>query len=88
MLQELIVAFIVVVAVVYVAWRYLPAAWRQRLGRLHPRLASGPGGCGSGGGGGCSSCGGCATAGKPVAPGQAAGAQVGGEAERRFYASK
>ena len=64
MLQELIVALIVVAAVAYVAyvaWRYLPAAWRQRLGRVHPGLAAGPGGCGSGGGGGCSSCGGCGT---------------------------
>ncbi|HPU19626.1 MAG TPA: hypothetical protein PLC50_05335 [Alicycliphilus sp.] len=61
MLQELIVALIVVVAVAYMAWRYLPAAWRQRLGRVHPGLAAGPGGCGSGGGGGCSSCGGCGT---------------------------
>ncbi len=58
MLQELIVALIVVAAVAYMAWRYLPAAWRQRLGRVHPGLAAGPGGCGSGGGGGCSSCGG------------------------------
>lgn len=58
MLQELIVALIVVLALAYVAWRYLPAAWRQRLGRVHPGLAAGPGGCGSGGG--CSSCGGCA----------------------------
>ena len=61
MLQELIVALIVVVAVAYMAWRYLPAAWRQRLGRVHPGLAAGPGGSGSGGGGGCSSCGGCGT---------------------------
>ena len=61
MLQELIVALIVVVAVAYMAWRYLPAAWRQRLGRVHPGLAAGPGGCGSGGGGGCSSFGGCGT---------------------------
>ena len=63
MLQELIVALIVVVAVAYMAWRYLPAAWRQRLGRVHPGLAAGPGGCGSGGGGGCSSCGGWGTRG-------------------------
>ena len=48
MLQELIVALIVVAAVAYMAWRYLPAAWRQRLGRVHPGLAAGPGGCGSG----------------------------------------
>ena len=62
MLQELIVALIVIAAVAYMAWRYLPAALRQRLGRVHPSLAQGPGGCGSGGGGGCSSCGGCASA--------------------------
>ncbi|HQQ68734.1 MAG TPA: hypothetical protein PLL92_00245 [Alicycliphilus sp.] len=61
MLQELIVALIIIAAVAYMAWRYLPAALRQRLGRLHPSLAAGPGGCGSGGGG-CSSCGGCAAA--------------------------
>ena len=81
MLQELIVALIVVAAVAYMAWRYLPAAWRQRLGRVHPGLAAGPGGCGSGsgGGGGCSSCGGCGSASKagahqktaaPPAPGR------------------
>ncbi|MDE2414932.1 MAG: hypothetical protein KGM60_09255 [Comamonadaceae bacterium] len=57
MLQELIVTLIVVVALAYVAWRYLPGGWRQRLGRVHPGLASGPGGCGSGGS--CGSCGGC-----------------------------
>ncbi len=80
MLQELIVALIVVAALAYMAWRYLPAGWRQRLGRVHPGLAAGPGGCGSGGGGGCSSCGGCGTASKagaqqktvaPPAPGRA-----------------
>jgi len=75
MLQELIVALIVIAALAYMAWRYLPAAWRQRLGRVHPGLAQGPGGCGSGGSGsGCSSCGGCGVASKaaaqerPVAP--------------------
>lgn len=62
MLQEFIVTLVVVAALAYMAWRYLPAAWRQRLGRVHPRLAAGPGGCGSGGG--CSSCGGCGTVGK------------------------
>lgn len=59
MLQNLIVALIGIAAACYLAWRYLPASLRQRLGRLHPRLAQGPGGCGSGGG--CSSCGGCGT---------------------------
>ena len=67
MLQELIVALIIIAAVAYMAWRYLPAAWRQRLGRVHPGLAAGLGGCGSGGGGGCSSCGGCGTAAKGAA---------------------
>ena len=77
MLQELIVALIIIAAVAYMVWRYLPAAWRQRLGRVHPGLAAGPGGCGSGGG--CSSCGGCGSASKagaqqktvaPPAPGR------------------
>lgn len=81
MLQELIVALIVVAAVAYVAWRYLPAAWRQRLGRVHPGLAQGPGGCGSGDG--CSSCGGCASAKGPVAE-----PPVPGRAKRHFHASK
>lgn len=65
MLQEIIVTVIVVAALAYMAWRYLPAALRQRLGRVHPSLAAGPGGCGSGGG--CSSCGGCSMASKAVA---------------------
>ena len=81
MLQELIVALIVIAAVAYVTWRYLPAAWRQRLGRVHPGLAQGPGGCGSGDG--CSSCGGCASA-----KGPAAEPPVPGRAERHFHASK
>jgi len=62
MLQEVIVAVIVVAALAYVARHWLPAALRQRLARVHPRLGQGPGGCGSGGGGGCSSCGGCGKA--------------------------
>jgi len=85
MLQQLIVVLIVAVAVAYVAWRYLPAAWRQRLGRVHPGLAAVPGGCGSGGG--CSSCGGCAT-GKPAAQEPTASAQAAGPVERRVHASK
>lgn len=79
MLQELIVALIVVAAVAYMAWRYLPAAWRQRLGRVHPGLAAGPGGCGSGGG--CSSCGGCGTTPKTMPPASSG-------ARRPFRASK
>ncbi|MBS0294454.1 MAG: hypothetical protein JSR16_02660 [Proteobacteria bacterium] len=81
MLQEIIVTLIVVVALAYMAWRYLPAAWRQRLGRLHPSLAQGPGGCGSGGG--CSSCGGCS-----AAQGAAAQPPVPERAGRHFHASK
>ena len=42
MLQELIALLIVVAAVAYMAWRYLPAAWRQRLGRVHPGLEVDP----------------------------------------------
>ncbi len=60
MLQDVAVGLIVLAALAYVAWRWLPAALRRRLARVHPRLAAGPGSCGSGGGGGCSSCGGCA----------------------------
>ncbi|AVP57335.1 hypothetical protein [Pulveribacter suum] len=59
-LQQLIVGLIVIAALAYMAWRWLPAALRQRLARVHPRLGAGPGGCGSGGG--CSSCGGCGKA--------------------------
>ena len=69
MLQNLVVILIGIVAVLYVAWRYLPASLRQRLGRVHPSLAQGPGGCGSGASA-CSSCGGCAKAAPavPVSP--------------------
>ncbi len=70
MAQQIIVALIVVVAALYVAWRYLPERWRQGLQRVHPSLAQAPG-CG-GSDGGCSSCGSCggppdADAEKPVA---------------------
>ncbi len=82
MLQELIVALIVIAAVAYMAWRYLPAALRQRLGRVHPSLAQGPGGCGSGGGGGCSSCGGCASASTAGARQQAAAPPEPGRPQR------
>lgn len=83
MLQEFIVTLVVVAALAYMAWRYLPAAWRQRLGRVHPRLAAGPGGCGSGGG--CSSCGGCGTVGKKEL---GADSPAPGRAGQRFHASK
>lgn len=81
-MQELIVALIVIAAVAYMAWRYLPAALRQRLGRVHPSLAQGPGGCGSGGGGGCSSCGGCASASTAGARQQAAAPPEPGRPQR------
>lgn len=72
--QNIIVGLIVAVAGLYIVWRYLPQRWRQRLGRVHPKLAE-PAGCGSGGGGACSSCGTCGDGGdkhdhaaeKPVA---------------------
>lgn len=86
MLQELIVVLIVVAAVAYTAWRYLPAAWRQRLGRVHPRLAAGPGGCGSGGG--CSSCGGCGTSARSAEQGQPGSSDAAGQAPQQFHASK
>jgi len=50
--QELIVVLLVLGALLYVLWRYMPQALRRRLGRVHPKLAQGAGGCGS--------CGGCA----------------------------
>ena len=57
MAQDIIVGLIVAAAMLYVAWRYLPQGWRQRLGRVHPALVQAPG-CGGGdSGGGCSSCG-------------------------------
>jgi len=59
MLQQWAMGLIVLAALLYVAWRWLPARARRRLGRVHPALGQGPGGCGSGGAG-CSSCGGCA----------------------------
>lgn len=86
MLQELIVALIVATALAYMAWRYLPAAWRQRLGRVHPGLAQGPGGCGSGGG--CSSCGGCGTTLGAAAQERTVAPPAPNRAGRRFHASK
>ncbi|WP_462389751.1 hypothetical protein [Acidovorax sp. Q11] len=57
MAQQFIVGLIVAAAALYVLWRYLPARWRQGLGKVHPGLVQSPG-CG-GGDGGCSSCGSC-----------------------------
>lgn len=54
MAQNLVVGLIVIAAALYVAWRYLPKRWLQRLG---VKPASG---CG-GDDGGCGSCGSCGT---------------------------
>ncbi len=51
MTQNLIVGFIVVAALAYVLWRYMPQKWRNPLGKINPKLAE-VSGCG----GGCSSC--------------------------------
>ncbi|WP_027013881.1 hypothetical protein [Comamonas composti] len=51
MWQNIIVGIIVILAAAFLLWRYLPMAWRQRAGRLHPALAPKGGGCG-----GCSAC--------------------------------
>lgn len=55
MWQNIIVALIVAVAAASLVWRYLPAGWRRKAGRLHPSLAPGESG---GSCGGCSACGG------------------------------
>lgn len=52
MAQEIIVAVIVMMAALYVVWRFLPTPWRQRLRRVHPALADAPG---------CGGCNGCAS---------------------------
>ena len=68
--QYLIVAFVVLLAALYAAAKYLPKTWRQRLvfrltgGSGKGRLAEWVGGAGSGCGSGCDSCGTCA----PAAP--------------------
>ncbi len=51
MTQTLVVAVIVVLALLYVLWRYMPQKWRNPLGKINPKLAQ-VSGCGSG----CSSC--------------------------------
>ena len=51
MTQSLVVGLIVVAAVLYVLWRYMPQKWRNPLGKINPKLAQ-VSGCG----GGCSSC--------------------------------
>lgn len=60
-MQELIVGLIVTAAASYAVWHWLPAAWRKRLGGVHPSLSQSPG---------CSACeaacGGCASADAPA----------------------
>lgn len=68
MVQDIIVGLIVAAAMLYVAWRYMPQGWRQRLGRVHPALVQAPG-CGGGdSGGGCSSCGSASSSGGGCGP--------------------
>ena len=51
MTQNIVVGLIVIVALAYVLWRYMPQKWRNPLGKINPKLAK-VAGCGSG----CSSC--------------------------------
>lgn len=37
--QNLLIGLIVVAAAAYTAWAWMPAAWRARLGGVHPALA-------------------------------------------------
>jgi hypothetical protein len=59
--QELLIVLIVVAAATYTAWTWMPAAWRKRLGSVHPSLARAPvcGACDSG-------CGTCAKTATPA----------------------
>jgi len=57
MWQEWVVALLVFAALLYVLWRTMPKTLRQRLGRIHPKLAQKAGGCGS-----CGSCQNCPSA--------------------------
>lgn len=66
LVQTLVVAVVVLVALALLARKYLPAAWRRRLvhvvsrGSGKGRLAAWLGGAESGCGSGCDSCGTCA----------------------------
>lgn len=68
--QNLAVGAIVVLAVLYALWYWMPAALRKRLGRVRPALGKAPS-CGS-----CSDCGGCATPVDPAARQAGAGKTV------------
>jgi hypothetical protein len=54
MVQNLLIVLIVVAAAAYAVWTWMPAAWRKRLGSVHPSLARAPvcGACDSG----CGTC--------------------------------
>ena len=73
MWQQWITGLIVALAAAYMAWRWLPAGLRKKLGRVHPAMGQSAG-CG-GGGGGCSSCGGCSSSAAPRATVHAAEGQ-------------
>lgn len=64
MLQGLLAGLLVIWALLYLAWRFMPQALRTRLGQLHPALRTRalPGMCAA-----CSSCGAC-TAGNGATP--------------------
>ena len=68
MVQGLLAGLIVIWALLYLAWRFMPQALRTRLGRLHPALRAHalPRACAA-----CSSCGSCTT-GSGARPPQAA----------------
>ncbi|MBX6964301.1 hypothetical protein [Alcaligenes faecalis] len=50
MAQTVIVALVVLAALLYVVWRYMPQKWRNSLSGINPKLAQAPG-CGA-----CSRC--------------------------------
>lgn len=71
MWQTIVVALAVASATLYLAWRWMPAAWRHRLQRLRSgddSVVQAPGNASSGCGG-CSGCGsGCSTVSSRPAP--------------------
>ncbi|AYR21434.1 FeoB-associated Cys-rich membrane protein [Alcaligenes faecalis] len=50
MAQTVIVTLVVLAALLYIVWRYMPQKWRNSLSGINPKLAHPPG-CG-----GCSRC--------------------------------
>lgn len=61
-MQEVIVALIVLAALVFAVWRFMPARWRQRAAA---RLGLGPGAASAGSCHACDDCGTCRPAGRP-----------------------